>query len=740
MHRQNMRQKKLDIAYMKSDHAVCATLIDGTCVNAIREYDEKTEEYVFVNESGDITQQVASWESGFCQEEIHCKKASTLYTVIDNTGTRFSWTAEILLTFTDDSTTVITQTPTGGWTDQLNQWVTIFGDAQKEKCAQSLAEARCNIEPNGCGGLLPPPTELLGRIPDMRWRYLQLLACPNCPAIKRAQVISINGVDQANPIDLVLNFLAGREVRYHQCISCKDPSQSTLYYQEGYEPDGATSLLVAEADMPICLFDCAEEIPPTPESACNFELVEICDTDRPNDETYIQFADCGDGQIVNAFYFVDPDGGLEEYTPNEGSIGPCGNEVSSTVLCDECDRQIEIVTFDDGVIFYYEWSDEDGRGEQTMPSGDLGKCEPDMPTPIGCKKVCGSIDKGATGPSTVAYNYDYNGSDQPFAVGGSTVTFTINGNSTSIIYNSSNIAQFNADFSAWLESTCGGSWTATFTQATGIPGLPLQDLTLDGDGVPKQFTEIQMDSNSPVNSSVVPVVPVEVITPGDPIKTLCKAYRYDFVLEDGSIDTKYKLLGQEDFATDYTEYCCEDCIDIACPVSTGRGSLIQNITFNDGTVWSAGAEFPDPTGIASINDILGTSGHVTTLMNDPRNIICTGTGADIGEVAITNAPNGGIASVEIGPDPATTTVYTFQTIGDCSKGRELGKTISKMEVCLVNGNQLLRGFAVLCTTSYSTELIRYEDAIGQEVSDDWNVITCPCCDDGTYQIIDVIGN
>lgn len=299
-----------------------------------------------------------------CNGPLQCKKSSTLYTVVDNTGTRFTWTMEIELTFTDGSTTIITQTPTAGWTQQLNQWVTIFGDVVSEKCSQSLVEARCNILPNGCGGLLPPPTELQGTIPEMFARYLQILACPTCPALTKATVISVNG----NPFNrnLALKFVEGREKRYDLCQECGE--EGKLFYQ-------GTNIEVPEEDLPICLFDCAEVFPKTPEAACNFQLIEVCDIDRPTDTTYIQFADCGDGQIINAYFFVNTDGALEEYAPNEGSIGPCGSEVSSTVLCDECGNLIEVVTYDDGTTLYYSYSEKEGRGDLTFPIGELGKCD-----------------------------------------------------------------------------------------------------------------------------------------------------------------------------------------------------------------------------------------------------------------------------------------------------------------------------------------------------------------------------
>lgn len=308
--------------------------------------------------------------NGACtQSQGVCKKSKTLYTVLDNTRTRFTWNMDLLVTFTDGSTATVSQTPTTGWTQQLNQWVTLFSDLLDSKCSVDyLVEARCNILPGGCGGLLPPPSELEGRIPTMYARYLQIGACSTCPAINNVEITSINGTILEKPRPLVMDYIEGEEQRYVWCQNCGQ--EGTLYFEDGTE--------VPEADLPLCLFECAEEFPQTPEPACSFELVPICDSDQPNGvntEAFIQFADCGDGQVLNAFLFVDADGGLEEYTPNEGSIGPCGTELSSSIQCDSCGNQIEVVLYDDGTTLYYSYSEKGGRGELTFPVGELGKCD-----------------------------------------------------------------------------------------------------------------------------------------------------------------------------------------------------------------------------------------------------------------------------------------------------------------------------------------------------------------------------
>lgn len=259
---------------------------------------------------------------------VQCKKSSTLYTVIDNTGTSFAWTAEIELEFTDGSTTVILQDPNDYdgvgslWFQQLKRWVELFSEALSQKCGSFSSEVRFNPRPftlsdftglTAPDGLLFPPSEIAGSIPEMAYRYVQINACPTCVAIKRAKVISVNG----NPFerDLVVAFKPGIEFRYDLCQDCG--KEGTLYYQ-------GTDEEVLEADLPVCLFDCGEQIPSPPEAGCNFTLVEACDqgvidpiTGDPK-PIFIQYADCGSGSLVDVIYELDADGGLVEYTP----VGP----------------------------------------------------------------------------------------------------------------------------------------------------------------------------------------------------------------------------------------------------------------------------------------------------------------------------------------------------------------------------------------------------------------------------------
>lgn len=248
-----------------------------------------------------------------------CHTSKSLYTVIDNTGTRFNWTAEIELSFTDGTTTVVTQTPQSGWSNQLLHWNDIFGSALESKCNSFVIESRCNILPNGCGGLLPPPTFLQTKIPNMKWRYLQLTTCADCITINGASVISVNGqsweqLGWDTPRPLVLNFISGEQIFYETCSHCSDEELELYYY--------GTKDIVDEADYPICLKPCNYIFPKSPDARCTVDTEDLgCDnnnstntSDWVTDVTRVIF-NC-DGELSVVYFRPDPNdpNALIEYT------------------------------------------------------------------------------------------------------------------------------------------------------------------------------------------------------------------------------------------------------------------------------------------------------------------------------------------------------------------------------------------------------------------------------------------
>lgn len=259
-----------------------------------------------------------------------CKKSKSLYAVIDNTKTNFTWTMDMQVYFSDGSSTTITQTPTGNFSQQLLQWVGLFETIVKEKCKQSVIEARCNVLPNGCGGLPPPPTEIQGAIPTMKARYLQISECLTCPAITNVEITSINNVALEKARPLVMDYIEGDEVRYELCGACGE--QGVLYYEN-------TSITVAEADMPLCLFGCDETFPEKPTTICKFLVEENgCDDlgteDCEDNEAVTRICDLCDGTITCNYYIEDAEGALIDYNGSNGLIG-------GFVDCDSCEPILE---------------------------------------------------------------------------------------------------------------------------------------------------------------------------------------------------------------------------------------------------------------------------------------------------------------------------------------------------------------------------------------------------------------
>lgn len=293
---------------------------------------------------------------------VQCKKSKTLYTVIDNTKTRFNWEADYLVTFSDGSTTTITQTPQAGWSQQINHWADIFGTAIDEKCDAYKIGAHCNLLPNGCGGVPPPPTEIQGTIPEMLWRYLQISACSTCPAIVNVEIVEVNGaaIEPARP--LVMKFTEGEEIRYDYCHLCGE--DGTLYYQGTLDE-------VLENDLPLCLFECSEEFPEIPATVCSFLVNEEgCDNlgteDMADDVPVIRICDICDGEILCSFY-EEVNGAIEDYNNGEGLIGDfvdceSGDVIGEPepeleyypfeVVCDESCNEFLMKCTNEGVKYY----------------------------------------------------------------------------------------------------------------------------------------------------------------------------------------------------------------------------------------------------------------------------------------------------------------------------------------------------------------------------------------------------
>ena len=246
----------------------------------------------------------SDWTTCDVDGKPECVKWSSLSIGIDNTGTRFNDTATYEFTLSDSSVITINQTPTAGWTAQVNQWVTLL----QAQLPNALVEARCNF-PAGCGGLLPAPTGVA--FSTMYARYINITVCPTDPYIVSG-VITASDVPKRLGRSLVVDYARTPEVRGYRCLDCEG-GYGALKYEDGSE--------VLAQDLPVCVFGCTEAFPDKPEPLCDTFYLEGCDNlDQEDTNLFVpiirRIQDCGDGPVVE-YFTVDADGGLEDY----GKVG-----------------------------------------------------------------------------------------------------------------------------------------------------------------------------------------------------------------------------------------------------------------------------------------------------------------------------------------------------------------------------------------------------------------------------------
>lgn len=262
-----------------------------------------------------------------------CYKSSTRYTLVDNTRTSFAWTAQIELTLTNDTVRTVTQTPTANFTQQTLQWSSLFSQVLSAAgCSEFTSEVRFNPKPynlidfsgaSAPDGLLFPPSDLAGNISNIIARYVQIQACPTCPTIRSARVISVNGTVLEKPIDMVVVFVDGPVKKYELCKECG--KEGKLYYFNTDEE-------VLPQDQPVCLFECDEDIPVKPDASCTPTTVNACDQGNIDPvsgdatEFFRRFLTCEDGSTDVYDFIVDVNGDIQDYTP-VGPVDNCSGEI-----------------------------------------------------------------------------------------------------------------------------------------------------------------------------------------------------------------------------------------------------------------------------------------------------------------------------------------------------------------------------------------------------------------------------
>ena len=258
---------------------------------------------------------------------------------IDNTGTNFSDIAGYELTLSDGTTLTWDQTPTTGWTLQLQQWSANIQQAADDAGLVWFVEPRfidfynvTNLDGtiNGPGGTpsgLPgAPSEVVATALDaggMRWRYVNFQICPGQPV-----PVSAKRLTSQNYGDNEYNLTAAGPVlgpvqKFEVCKKCTlcDPPEIEVTW---FIYDNGTPRLASQGEIPNCSEPCGvlSTLPPPPNQACQFEFSEACDNN--NSQLTTDFTNlvtrrstvCN-GERIAIDYFVPDDNdpaALTEYT------------------------------------------------------------------------------------------------------------------------------------------------------------------------------------------------------------------------------------------------------------------------------------------------------------------------------------------------------------------------------------------------------------------------------------------
>lgn len=196
------------------------------------------------------------------QDVERCVKWSTTVVNVDNSKTQFGADAEVEVT-QECGTVVVEPLPaSAGWTAQVDAISALFSGLYPE----ANIDSRCN-KPAGCGNLLPPPAD--APTSKMFARYTSMVFCPTEVCMPtRVRWRPVGG----SWVDLVIEVIETPEQRGFECGPVC--GEKTLY--QGYDENG-DGIPVPEADLPACVFDCAETIPAAPEPVCPTDVVEGCD-------------------------------------------------------------------------------------------------------------------------------------------------------------------------------------------------------------------------------------------------------------------------------------------------------------------------------------------------------------------------------------------------------------------------------------------------------------------------------
>lgn len=266
-----------------------------------------------------------------CEDEvvsINCTKWSSIVIGTDNTQTGCIGDLELTYLNADGTTTVVqtnplTQTGVAACTPQLNDWAVVHSAAYPNL----LIEPRCNL-PNGCGGLLPPNSDVTFSL--MKFRYLDWTVCPTDKHYPTK--VTITGHPNPKKIGVVMD-LEVFQTPEKKGWTCVNKTKGTVeLLDENLQP-------IPEADKPTCTFECSETIPEPAEPICPVESIFVFDCyenpeydfeSNPDVPEFLsnaiiaQVTTCPDE--IQISYYVEVDGTIEDYNEGNGLIGFLGDE------------------------------------------------------------------------------------------------------------------------------------------------------------------------------------------------------------------------------------------------------------------------------------------------------------------------------------------------------------------------------------------------------------------------------
>ena len=269
---------------------VCIETASGT-TNGIRVWGENcnTKES-FEGENGVVidSADIINWKAGTCNSNIQCWKDKFIEGGLDNTFTGKTHTNQnYLATFNNGDVDTFAIASAASWTDQINQMGTGLSSIMPWAVT---VESFCNIA-GGCNGL-PEPAVPLNK---MIAKYVGFRVCPSA---KVPVSIQYTSDQQAEAIELVVQYAETEVIYLDRCVTCGDSDSEYTLVETG------------EAYTPVCAVPCSHVYPDLPTTSCSFEYVAGCDdmgtTDASDDiQIFAVLTDCGDGPKVS-YVIEDP--------------------------------------------------------------------------------------------------------------------------------------------------------------------------------------------------------------------------------------------------------------------------------------------------------------------------------------------------------------------------------------------------------------------------------------------------